>query len=283
MLQLPRMPLIVLATLLLAGCAPVLPPAAGGATISGGPTTGIATTAAATSAPAPALAATSHAANTPVAGTGGIRLANPASIYCAAKGGLVSIVTDAQGAQSGMCVFPDGSQCDEWAYYRGECQPASPPAPSAPEAGLQNGQYELPYIGAFQLQNGKYEQKTGAGATQVKQVGLNHATAGDLNGDGAQDAVAELWANTGGSGVFEYLVALLNKKGDWQQVTAGLLGDRVQVTSLAVQPQGRIVVNLRVHKTSDPLCCPSQAVTRTYRLQGNTLELVSEVVASPGP
>jgi hypothetical protein len=24
-----------------------------------------------------------------------------------------------------MCIFPDGSECDEWAYFRGECGPAS--------------------------------------------------------------------------------------------------------------------------------------------------------------
>lgn len=51
----------------------------------------------------------------------GVGLPNPASVYCEEQGGKVEIQTDASGAQTGICVFPDGSACDEWAYYRGEC------------------------------------------------------------------------------------------------------------------------------------------------------------------
>lgn len=48
---------------------------------------------------------------------------NPASVYCEEKGGTLEIITEEDGSQSGVCLFPDGSQCDEWAYFRGECQP----------------------------------------------------------------------------------------------------------------------------------------------------------------
>ena len=41
---------------------------------------------------------------------------------------------DAQGNQYGMCVFEDGSECDEWAYYRGECAPGSTEAVTPTEA-----------------------------------------------------------------------------------------------------------------------------------------------------
>jgi putative hemolysin len=51
-------------------------------------------------------------------------LPNPASVYCKENGGELEIVTAADGSQSGRCVFPDGSACDEWAYFRGECGPA---------------------------------------------------------------------------------------------------------------------------------------------------------------
>jgi fructose-specific phosphotransferase system component IIB len=51
---------------------------------------------------------------------------NPASVYCAQQGYTSEIRTTADGSQSGVCIFPDGSECDEWAYYRGECGPATP-------------------------------------------------------------------------------------------------------------------------------------------------------------
>ncbi len=50
-------------------------------------------------------------------------LANPAAVYCGEQGGASEIRSAADGSQSGVCVFADGSECDEWAYYRGECQP----------------------------------------------------------------------------------------------------------------------------------------------------------------
>ena len=47
---------------------------------------------------------------------------NPASVYCEQQGYRVEIRTAEDGSQSGVCVFPEG-ECDEWAYFRGECSP----------------------------------------------------------------------------------------------------------------------------------------------------------------
>jgi len=46
---------------------------------------------------------------------------NPASVYCEQNGNTLEIHTADDGSQSGVCIFPDGSTCDEWAYFRGEC------------------------------------------------------------------------------------------------------------------------------------------------------------------
>jgi putative hemolysin len=49
---------------------------------------------------------------------------NPASVYCEENDGTLEIRTDAEtGGQVGYCIFPDGSECEEWAYYRDECKP----------------------------------------------------------------------------------------------------------------------------------------------------------------
>jgi putative hemolysin len=50
-----------------------------------------------------------------------VNMPNPASLYCEENGNTLEIRTADDGSQSGVCVFPDGSTCDEWAYFRGEC------------------------------------------------------------------------------------------------------------------------------------------------------------------
>jgi putative hemolysin len=57
---------------------------------------------------------------TPAQGQAG--LPNPASGYCVDKGGKLEIRNE-KGGQAGYCVFSDGSECDEWAYFRGQCAP----------------------------------------------------------------------------------------------------------------------------------------------------------------
>jgi putative hemolysin len=49
---------------------------------------------------------------------------NPASVHCEEQGYKIEIRTAADGSQGGVCIFPDGSECDEWAYFRKECGPA---------------------------------------------------------------------------------------------------------------------------------------------------------------
>ena len=48
-------------------------------------------------------------------------IANPASVNCEEKGGKVEIRKDESGGEYGMCVFENGKECDEWAFFRGEC------------------------------------------------------------------------------------------------------------------------------------------------------------------
>jgi len=78
------------------------------------------------------------AACTPVVPTrDAANMFNPASKYCQDQGFILILRTAEDGSQSGACAFPDGSECDEWAYFRGECGPnnmkpisTTTPAPS---------------------------------------------------------------------------------------------------------------------------------------------------------
>jgi putative hemolysin len=81
--------------------------------------------------PAPAAVAT---------GTPQANIPNPAFVFCEQQGYISEIRTASDGSQTGYCIFPDGSECDEWAYYRAECGPAgsgvSPADPSGSPAAI---------------------------------------------------------------------------------------------------------------------------------------------------
>ena len=47
-----------------------------------------------------------------------IGMPNPASVYCEEQWGKLSIVKDAEWNESGMCKLADGTEVEEWAYYR---------------------------------------------------------------------------------------------------------------------------------------------------------------------
>jgi hypothetical protein len=47
-------------------------------------------------------------------------LANPASLYCQDLGYTEETRENASG-QYGVCIFPDGSECDTWDFLSGRC------------------------------------------------------------------------------------------------------------------------------------------------------------------
>lgn len=57
-----------------------------------------------------------------VVGEENIGIPNPASVFCEKNGGRVVIRKDTEGNEYGVCVFDDGKECDEWAFFRGECK-----------------------------------------------------------------------------------------------------------------------------------------------------------------
>ena len=47
-----------------------------------------------------------------------IWMPNPASVYCETQWGTINIVKDEEGNEKGMCKLADGTEVEEWEYYR---------------------------------------------------------------------------------------------------------------------------------------------------------------------
>jgi heat shock protein HslJ len=85
---------------------------------------------------------------------------------------------------------------------------------------------------------------------------------GDLDDDGAQEIVLALWDSSQGSGLFNYLLILdvVDGKVSSQSI---FIGDRIHITGGDITGN-KISVDLIEHADTDPACCPSQKVMRTW-------------------
>ncbi len=138
---------------------------------------------------------------------------------------------------------------------------------------LKNAEYvsEFPANKKARLTNGRYEEEIVPGAASKLVIQLYPTTAtGDLNGDGVDDAAVILISNSGGSGTFYHLAAVLNQNGVPKHTASVSLGDRTRIKSIDIK-SGEIVVGMVTHGPNDPLCCPTLEVTQKYKLQGDKL------------
>lgn len=153
------------------------------------------------------------------------------------------------------------------------CSSATPtPKPLTIDV-LKNAEYqsEFPASKQAKLTDGVYQEEIVPGAASKLTLKLldQYAT-GDLNGDGVADAAVVLAANMGGSGTFVYLAAVLDDRGMPKHIASASLGDRVQIKSVSIDA-GQIVLDMVTHGPNDPICCPTQQVTRKFKLQSDTL------------
>lgn len=147
------------------------------------------------------------------------------------------------------------------------------PAPALTLELLQNAAYTSPDWGTFQLTGGIYYWPAPTGQESPEAYTtrlLDTVLYGDLDQDGVEDAAVFLATQSGGTGHFVELAAVLNSSGSPINVSTRSLGDRVIVEGGAVAG-GLITLNMRVQGPSDPMCCPSQAVTWTFRLENGQL------------
>lgn len=182
------------------------------------------------------------------------------------------------------------------------CQPAlmtpspTPPPPTptptatptfAPLTALDllNAEYTLldssgnPRI--IRLRDGTYQMGSDPAGPDFWTVRLSEIMAfGDLNGDGLGDAVAAIAENYGGTGVFMFLVALINQNGLPHHIASYFIDDRPILDSLDIR-EGLIYLSATIHGPDDPGCCPTLPMTYTLRLAGNNLMLIRATSQTP--
>ena len=124
------------------------------------------------------------------------------------------------------------------------------------------------------LNNGKYE--SGSGENYESLQLLDTAGFGDLNGDGSADAAVLLAENTGGSGVFVYLVALVKQVDGYSQSTPLLIDDRPQIDSLTIE-NNHIRLEGKIHGMADAMANPTMQVVAEYQLTQSKLTLTNLV------
>jgi hypothetical protein len=165
-----------------------------------------------------------------------------------------------------------------------QATPSAVPEVESPEAAptvaaegwevvLGNLEYQSEFTqsGVAPLHDGVYSEPAAPGSASETVVHLTDSIAtGDLDGDGTPDAAVVLATDTGGSGVFMDLAAVVVVDGMPFNVAIALLGDRAQINSLSIR-DGEIVVDMITQGPNDPMCCPTLRVVETYELRGNEL------------
>ena len=71
----------------------------------------------------------SPATGTPAVTTTSPGLPNPAAVFCTGKGYKYEIRQNPDGSEYGVCLFPAGNECEEWAFYRGTCNETTGKSP----------------------------------------------------------------------------------------------------------------------------------------------------------
>lgn len=101
-----------------------------------------------------------------------------------------------------------------------------------------------------------------------------HAT-GDLDGDGADEAVGVVLVSGGGSGTDVSLVAVRRAGGRVEDVARAPLGDRVQLKAARIEG-GQLVAEVVRHGPDDPQCCPTARARVGWTLTAGAFREVAD-------
>jgi hypothetical protein len=99
----------------------------------------------------------------------------------------------------------------------------------------------------------------------------NYEIKGDFNGDGIEDSAFLLTQNSGGSGTFFYIAAVLSTKDGYKGTNAIFFGDRISPKTLEFK-NGEIIVNYLDRRIDQPMVSfPSIPTTKYFKINGDAL------------
>jgi hypothetical protein len=128
--------------------------------------------------------------------------------------------------------------------------------------------WEQPDAGEWvQLKDGEYTRENSDNPLYVRIVDL---ALGSLSNKPSTDGAVIYGYNTGGTGFFVMLCAVIHDQGKPKNTALIDLEDRVKINSLSIR-SGEIIVDMVTHGPNDPACCPTVEKIATYRLVGNKL------------
>jgi hypothetical protein len=128
--------------------------------------------------------------------------------------------------------------------------------------------WEQPNQGEWvQLKNGEFTRRNPDNPLFVNIVKI---ALGSLSKNQTKDAAVIYGYNTGGSGFFVVLCAVINDQGQLKNTALIDLEDRVKINSLSIK-SGKIIIDMVTHGPNDPACCPTVKKIATYALVGNKL------------
>ncbi len=97
---------------------------------------------------------------------------------------------------------------------------------------------------------------------------------GYLNDDQIEDAAVLLAENSGGTGIFVYLLALVSQEDGYTQIGNIYIDDRPIIHSMEIL-NGEIFIDATIHGFTDAMVEPTLGVEKHYRLLENMLTLIS--------
>ncbi len=193
---------------------------------------------------------------------------------------IVVLVTILAGVALAVpaCSRDDAVQSGKPAPARPLDVPPQAGAPSEDELG--NATYQGIYDTPVTLEDGAWEGEpfVPGGASRPRlDLARDFRLAGDLDGDGSEEAVVLLSESSGGSGIHGYLAVVGRRGGDLVNLGTAPIGDRVQIRAARISDR-RIELDVVQAGPGDAACCPSQKAARVWALGAEGLKEVASKI-----